>query len=222
MVVDGRLQLRWTYSTNLHSRESVVSLAERYLSFLRMLVAHCLQPGVGGFTPSDFPLARLDQPTLEGLGLDRSVEDVYPLTALQQGLLFHSLADPGRGTYMQQLSFRLAGGDAGALAHAWQVVADRHAILRTAIVWEHGGEPLQVVRRGVRVPVEVLDWRDLSAEALDERFAAALSEDLAREFDLRVAPLLRVLLVRAPPASPRDADLPPRAGGRMEPVERAG
>jgi hypothetical protein len=95
---------------------------------LREIVEHCRQPGAGGRTPSDFPLARLTQSqvdTVAGAGLD--VEDVYPLTPLQAGMLFHSLVDSSNA-YLNQLSMRLTGvPDPGELATAWQrVVTEMH------------------------------------------------------------------------------------------------
>ena len=57
------------------------------------------RPEAGGYTPSDFPLAGLDQAALDRAASadDRGVEDLYPLTPLQQGMLFHSLYTAGAG-----------------------------------------------------------------------------------------------------------------------------
>ncbi len=54
MIVDGCLQINWTYSQNLHQLATIESLAENYLENLRSLISHCLSPGAGGFTPTDF------------------------------------------------------------------------------------------------------------------------------------------------------------------------
>ena len=87
-IWEGRLRVAWTYSENLHRRETVERLATGYLASLRSLIAHCLAPGAGGYTPSDFPLARLDQGTLDRLlAATGPVEDVYPLAPLQHGML---------------------------------------------------------------------------------------------------------------------------------------
>jgi amino acid adenylation domain-containing protein/non-ribosomal peptide synthase protein (TIGR01720 family) len=85
MVVDGRLRV-------ICASER---LARGFLAEVETLVAHCLSPEAGGFSPSDFPLARVDQPTLDRLlGADRNVEDLYPLAPLQEGILFHSAFGP--------------------------------------------------------------------------------------------------------------------------------
>jgi non-ribosomal peptide synthase protein (TIGR01720 family) len=59
-VLGGQLHLQWTYSTRVHRRPTVERLARGCLEALEALIAHCQSPEAGGFTPSDFPLARLD------------------------------------------------------------------------------------------------------------------------------------------------------------------
>jgi non-ribosomal peptide synthase protein (TIGR01720 family) len=66
-VADGRLQLQWVYSRNLHHPLTVERLAGWYGEALRALIAHCQSPAAGGYTPSDFPLARLDWQELDEL-----------------------------------------------------------------------------------------------------------------------------------------------------------
>jgi amino acid adenylation domain-containing protein/non-ribosomal peptide synthase protein (TIGR01720 family) len=66
-VSDGCLNTRWTYGQALHRRETIEGLAEAYLAALRELIAHCLAPEAGGYTPSDFPEAELSQDALDDL-----------------------------------------------------------------------------------------------------------------------------------------------------------
>lgn len=65
IVVDGRLRMSWNYSENIHRRSTVEALAQHFDAALQGLIAHCLSPDAGGVTPSDFPLAGLDQNQLE-------------------------------------------------------------------------------------------------------------------------------------------------------------
>lgn len=67
IVMDGRLRLDWVYSENLHRRQTIEALAEDCTAILRRLIAHCLSPEAGGFSPSDFPEAELDQAALDEL-----------------------------------------------------------------------------------------------------------------------------------------------------------
>ena len=75
-VVGGSLHLFWTYSQNLHEHATVERLALEYLDALRVLVAHCLSPEAGGYTPSDFPEAGLSQHELDALLAE--IEDSVP------------------------------------------------------------------------------------------------------------------------------------------------
>ncbi|KYF79126.1 hypothetical protein BE11_45185 [Sorangium cellulosum] len=200
-VVGGRLRVTWSYSGARHRPETIQRLSEDFAARLRALVARCLEPDAGGCTPSDFPLARLDQPTLDRLlGPGRDVEDVMPLSALQQGMLFHSLWEPGTGVYVEQVTCRLLGAlDADAFRRAWEAVAQHHGVLRTTFVWQGADEPLQVVRRAgaaAAVEIEVEDWRGGDAQEQRARVAARLESDRARGFDLARGPLMRLSLLR--------------------------
>src|SRR5262249_8791212 len=98
------LELTWYYSADLHTESAVRRLADDVLGTLVEIVAHCARPGAGGRTPSDFPLARLDQAAVDRLAGDgRTVEDIYPLTPMQAGMVFHGLVDSACGAYFNQV-----------------------------------------------------------------------------------------------------------------------
>ena len=67
MIIDKRLRVSIQFSENLHRRETMQGLADRFAVSLRGLIEHCLSPESGGASPSDFPLADLDQATLDRL-----------------------------------------------------------------------------------------------------------------------------------------------------------
>ncbi|HEY0185788.1 MAG TPA: amino acid adenylation domain-containing protein, partial [Rhodopila sp.] len=151
-------------------------------------------------TASDFLMSGLDQAGLERLGLGSSaVQDIYPATALQQGLLFHGLLRSGQGIYVNQLRLTLSGAlDRAALRGAWEDAVARHDILRTHFDWRHGGEALQVVHRQVSLPWREEDWSGLTAAAYEAELSAWRAADLAQGFDLGVAPLMRLALFARP------------------------
>ncbi|MDF2491165.1 MAG: putative peptide synthetase, partial [Pseudomonas sp.] len=194
-VYAGELVIGWTYSHAMFEDATVQALVDAYTAELTALIDHCCE-AQGGTTPSDFPLARLDQPRLDRL-LDapRSVEDVYPLSPMQQGMLFHSLYDQGNGDYVNQMRVSVEGLDVERFQTAWQAAVDAHPILRSRFAWEGDiGQPLQIVERHVQVPFEAHDWH---ADAdLDTRLEALAEAERARGFDLRQAPLLRLCAVR--------------------------
>ncbi|HKI03783.1 MAG TPA: amino acid adenylation domain-containing protein [Thermoanaerobaculia bacterium] len=124
------------------------------------------------------------------------IEDVYPLSALQEGMLFHSLLDPESGVYLTQLSCQLERLDATVFEEAWKRVVERNPVLRTAFVWKRTEAPLQVVGRQVSLPWRREDWRGLSAQDRRARLESHLSGDARQPFDLNRAPLMRFALFR--------------------------
>jgi amino acid adenylation domain-containing protein/non-ribosomal peptide synthase protein (TIGR01720 family) len=203
LVWEGRLRVSFTYAARLLDRETMERLAEGFSAALQELIAHCLAPEAGGWTPSDLPLARLTAGEVDALlGDDPTVEDVYPLAPLQSGMLFHTLYTPGSEIYFEQLTATLRGAlDVPAFTRAWQLVLDRQPVLRTAFAWEGLRRPLQIVRRGVEIPWTLEDWRD-DPEA-EARFRSSVAADQERGFDVGRAPLLRLALIRTGEAEHR-------------------
>ncbi|MGH3754099.1 MAG: non-ribosomal peptide synthase/polyketide synthase, partial [Pseudonocardiaceae bacterium] len=194
VIDNGELELGWMYSENVHDEATVTQLASDMVAALQQIVAHCAGPQAGGCTPSDFPLARLSQQQIDRVAGDGStVEDVYPLTPLQAGMVFHSLVDTTSAAYVDQVRLRLSGvSDPQALGAAWQRVADRTPLLRSAVVWDGVDEPVQVVHRGVVLPITYHDWRTLSDVARQR----AVAQDRAAGLDLATPPLLRLIIAQ--------------------------
>jgi amino acid adenylation domain-containing protein/non-ribosomal peptide synthase protein (TIGR01720 family) len=66
-IIRDRLQVNWTYSESLYRRATIESLTQGFIEALRALIANCVSPAAGGYTPSDFPAAKLSQKALDGL-----------------------------------------------------------------------------------------------------------------------------------------------------------
>src|SRR5208337_2072867 len=81
------LSATWTWAPALLDEAAVADLAQGWFAALEALVRHAAQPGAGGRTPSDLPLVSVSQAEIEALeGRYGSVEDVLPLSPLQEGL----------------------------------------------------------------------------------------------------------------------------------------
>ncbi|HCE6699397.1 TPA: non-ribosomal peptide synthase/polyketide synthase [Pseudomonas aeruginosa] len=195
-VYAGRLGIDWSFSAARFSEASILRLADAYRDELLALIEHCCAADVEGVTPSDFPLAGLDQRQLDALPLAAGeVEDLYPLSPMQQGMLFHSLYQQNSGDYINQMRLDVEGLDPQRFREAWQAALDAHEVLRSGFLWQGALEkPLQLVRKRVEVPFSVHDWRDRAdlAEALD----ALAAGEAGLGFELAEAPLLRLVLVR--------------------------
>lgn len=132
--------------------------------------------------------------TIAGL---ENVEDVYALTPMQQGMLFHTLADSTSGVFVNQMSLTLEGGlEPDRFRAACNRLLERHAALRTAFLWDGLDQPLQVVRDTVRLEWTEHDWSGHDDDRRRVMLDDLLAEDRARTFDLAEAPLTRMALVR--------------------------
>ncbi|MCF9008041.1 non-ribosomal peptide synthase/polyketide synthase, partial [Pseudomonas carnis] len=185
-VYGGELVLRWTFSRERHDQQVIRDLAEAYLGELHSLIAHCLQDDAGGLTPSDFPLARLTQVQLDALPVPASaIEDVYPLTPMQEGLLLHTLLEPGTGLYYMQDRYRINSAlDPERFAQAWQAVIARHEALRASFCWNVGEDMLQVIHKPGSTPIEYLDWSADPQDQQEPRLQALLKAEREAGFDL--------------------------------------
>ncbi|HEY3822948.1 MAG TPA: amino acid adenylation domain-containing protein [Bryobacteraceae bacterium] len=121
----------------------------------------------------------------------KNVEDIYPLSPMQQGMLFHTLLAPEAGDYLTQLTGTIEGGPSlNAFRDAWREVIHRHALLRTGFVWETLDQPLQIVHRQTELPWSRQDWRNRTDASSD--FDRFLAKDRAAGFDLASPPLMRL------------------------------
>lgn len=126
-----------------------------------------------------------------------NIEDIYPLSPMQEGVLFHTIYSPGMGAYLDQMNFTLQGElDIPAFERAWQRVLNRHTALRAIFVWENRDRPLQVVRQNVTLSLMQHDWRALPPAEQSQRFDEFLDDDRRCGFKLSEAPLMRLTLIR--------------------------
>lgn len=196
-VKDGRLAVRWLFDPEVHTQATIDELARRFTAALEEIIDHCRQPGAGGRTAGDFPLAGLLQHEFESLlGTGRSIDDVYPLSPVQEGILFHTLSSSAEGMYMLQVAWDVEQLDPVRFSAAWSDAVRRHDVLRTRFLWEEIDRPLQVVEREAPVPVQLLDWSERSVPEQQEALDALLQDGRRRGFDLRRAPLVRLALIK--------------------------
>ena len=184
-TVDASLHLECSFDAALHD----AATASRFAEELRATLTRCAE-GRAAATPR---MPKDGQSAAASPTLRAEIRDSYPLTPVQEGMLFHDLAAGGEGTgesgvYVEQLTCPVDGPlDLERLQSAWSRVIERHEILRCSFEWEGIERPLQLVHDAVAP-----SWRTFDAESDEARdFDAWLRADRRRGFDLRQAPLLR-------------------------------
>ena len=197
-VRDGRLQMEWVYSEELHARKTIEVVAENFNRKLRRLIEHCVLREVREYTPSDFPLVNLNERQLAQIQrTNGQIEDLYPLSPMQEGMLFHSLYAPESGIYTTQLVCELNGHlNEEMFEMAWQAAVDAYVVLRTGFEWKALEQPVQVVRRSAKVRVKREDWTSLGRAEQEKKLEEYLRHDREQEFDMKQPPLMRLVLIR--------------------------
>ncbi|MBW4673831.1 MAG: amino acid adenylation domain-containing protein [Desmonostoc geniculatum HA4340-LM1] len=127
----------------------------------------------------------------------RNIEDFYPLSPMQQGILFHTLYAPESAVYCEVFSCNIEGElNIPAFKQAWQQLVERHPILRTSFVWKGLKEPAQVVHKQLKMPWEQKDLCGIESIKQQEHIENFLVEEQQRYFDISQAPLMRLTLIK--------------------------
>ncbi|MEM7348529.1 MAG: condensation domain-containing protein, partial [Chloroflexota bacterium] len=211
LTENGQLVVKWSYSQNCFQAEAIQNLADGFIQNLQTIIDHCTKSGVGGYTPSDFPLAPLNQTQLEALVLAvvkqgqlvnlpnpaKNIEAIYPPSSMQHLMLLYTLGQPDDDILFTQMRYTLGGQiEVALLRKAWQQMVNRHPALRTAFIWDDTDSPLQIVWQQAHLAVEEIDLRQVSSDEHPAELSAILTEDRTKGFNLVQPPLMRVTLVR--------------------------
>ncbi|WP_414620772.1 amino acid adenylation domain-containing protein [Calothrix sp. CCY 0018] len=127
----------------------------------------------------------------------KNIEEFYPLSPMQQGILFHTLYAPESGVYVEQLSFDIQGDlNISLFQQAWQQLLEVHPILRTSFIWEGIKESVQVVHKKVKLPWQQQDLSGLKLIEQQERIETCLILEREQDFEISQAPLMRLTLLQ--------------------------
>lgn len=125
-----------------------------------------------------------------------TVSAVYSLSPLQEGMLFHSLYNPGSPAYLEQLSCTFTDLQVEPFKACWEHLFCNHTILRTSFHYQELSVPVQCVHQTVILPFTQLDYTSSSPDKQRSRLEGFLAADRQQGFDFSRAPLMRVTLIR--------------------------
>lgn len=200
MVTDKRLSMSISYNSGYYSSETVKSLLDQFKSNLNHIIAFCSSRQAREFTPSDFTYKKLSMEYVDELSRQYDIADIYPMTPMQEGMLFHSLYNEGSATDFEQLIYTLKGElDLPALQDALTQLFKRHDILRTIFIYEGIERPLQLVVNRPDDSINII-YRDFYSsppqEGMNEAVIVFRQEDRKRIFDLSRDVLMRLSVLR--------------------------
>jgi len=195
-IKDGQLKVRWQYAPKMHTKETVENLIQNFESNLRTLIKHC-QDTPRQYTPSDFLHLKICDSDLQKIvaKTKHEIKEIYPLSPTQNALLFHHLQD-GKDEGLLHVMCTLWGDlDENLFKSAWQESVKRHEALRSSIYRKNTGQAVQIVFSEVELPIEVLDWRDISQSDIAEKIQKFKARDLTRNLDLSEVSANRLHLI---------------------------
>lgn len=204
MITSGCLILHCNFSSKLHHRKTI----ERLLSQLRLclvkIIAHCCSLKCRVYSPADFPVAdfnviRLDQflGQIPSRINHNTIEDIYPMTPLQKGMLYHSLINPNTGVYVLQFSCDIKGVIAmAALEKAWEFVANRYDILRMVVGEMEGAEPMHIILKHYTIPITYIDLLGVPSSSQKVLLDRMVISDRLLGFHMAYSTLQRLSVIR--------------------------
>ncbi|MCP5051352.1 MAG: amino acid adenylation domain-containing protein [bacterium] len=205
-IIDAkRLSINIEYSKKQYKSRTMKTLSSFFESRLLKVIDFCASKAQEEpqLTPSDFTYPHLPIGTVDRLNLlyPRLIEDLYLLTPMQQGMLFHALADDSSEAYFEQFSYRLNGSlDIPIAEKSLNGLFKRHDVLRTAFVYREVEEPVQVVLKERSVDFYYEDIGRMGSSPEKERFIKEFKvKDRQRPFDLSQGVLLRAAIFKVDP-----------------------
>ncbi len=198
-----RLRAGWSWALSALDHAQVSRLSELWFDALTGICVH-VRGGGGGLTPSDIAPAKLTQAQIDDLCATRPVADILPLTALQQGLLFHAdiAHDRGDDAYAVQLDVTLTGRlDRHRLREAVYAAVQRHPNLVARFCGQFD-EPVQIIPADPEIPWHYLDLSTRAVDAeisVDEEIARWCAAERSAVCDLAGQSAFRAVLIRTAP-----------------------
>jgi len=193
MVAGGQLGMSLAYDRRFFGSATMDSFMDNYRESLLEVIDYCCSLDKEELTPSDLTVRDLSFDLLDQLQVKYPVQDIYPLSPMQEGMLFHSLLDPESDFYFEQMTYRLQGKlDINAVEASVRQLISRYDILRTLFIHEGLDRPLQVVLKERDAD---LIYKDVRGEGADQ-IGFYQQEDKSRKFNPGLDPLMRLTVLR--------------------------
>ena len=207
-IANQKLVLSWKFSGLEYYKSTIQKLADAYLKYLGELIVHCKTSSVTEKTPYDYGLPGsiyhqdLDQflaqkDAKSGLSRKDTYSRIYPLSATQEGMLYHSLYEDHSEVYIEQLTTDiLSQFNLNFFEKAWQQLLNQHDILRSCFIKDQLNIPIQCVHKTLKPDIRQLDYTNFSSEEQQQKINTFLEADRREGFLFEEAPLMRITLIQ--------------------------
>ncbi|NOQ28295.1 MAG: amino acid adenylation domain-containing protein [Bacteroidales bacterium] len=197
MIVNGKLSVTFIYKKKYYSDEIIMNLLENYKKSLLEILNHCTKRTDKVLTPSDFTYKNLSIIEVDKLVKQYEIEDIYKLTPMQEGMLFHAMHDSESFAYFVQMSYLLNSEiSVDIMQKSLNELFNRHEILRTVFIYKEVEIPIQIVLKNRECEFNYEDIRHLNLDEKEEYISNYKIKDKKRGFILDQDILLRVSLIQ--------------------------
>ncbi|WP_394750391.1 amino acid adenylation domain-containing protein [Spongiimicrobium salis] len=198
LVVSGILEMNLNYNTTLYHEDTIDSFIDGFERSITEVIDYCCSEDQVELTRSDLTYTEIKKDELERLKNNYVFSDLYTLSGMQKGMLFHWTLSKDSADYFEQKVLYFEGHiDEVLLEQSLNQLIDRHEALRTVFVHEGQETPVQVVLRQRKID---FSYKNVQNEVLEKAEAKVLrkykEEDLKRKFDIRFDCLIRVTLLK--------------------------
>ncbi|MGM9977963.1 MAG: amino acid adenylation domain-containing protein [Clostridium sp.] len=197
-IEQKKLQVFVTYNKGKFTKEFIDKFNDNYVKVLKEIIEICLKDEKVIKTPCDYGLFDMTESELrlieKAKGVD-NIENIYPLTPMQEGMLYHKLLDRNSTAYTVQDVFELNGSiDLDKLIEAFDVILYKHEVLRTSIMFNGLEKHKQVILKNRKIQYFVIDIS--SEENLEEIIEEIKKNDIKEGFDLENDSLFRIKILK--------------------------
>ncbi|MBW9155185.1 non-ribosomal peptide synthetase [Clostridium tagluense] len=204
MIIDGCMNISIIYNEKEYHETTIKSLATKLKSNLKGIIELCINKDTRELTPSDLDDNEL---TIEELSnilgeYNYEIDKIYMLSPIQQGILFYSLKDEGKGAYTQQLLIKIKGElDLNLFNEAYNFLIKRHDVLRTIFAYEGVKVPRQIVFRDIINNVDFEDISNINEECKEIYVKQLLQFEKNKGINLKTDLPIRIKVVKFNEAS---------------------
>lgn len=197
-VAGGQLEMNLMYSDKQYNGQTITALMQCYKECLLEVIDYCCTYGKVLLTPSDLSYKGLSVQQLDELQRKYAIEDIYPLSPMQEGLLFHSLVDPESHSYFEQRTLGLKGWlNITDIEKSLNDLMARYDILRTIFLHTGYERPVQVVLKERKIDFSYIDVREECRQyTREEVIRSWQGKERAKPFDLTKDVLMRVTVLQ--------------------------
>ncbi|UCH95647.1 MAG: amino acid adenylation domain-containing protein, partial [Candidatus Aminicenantes bacterium] len=198
IIAQSQLVLSFSYNKYQYKPDTIAGLLDSCKIHLLNIISHCVKKERQELTPSDLTYPHLSIDQLEAFTHQLGdIEDIYEITPMQAGMLFHALKDEESPAYVEQMVFSIKGNiDKNLLQKSFNLLVERYDILRTLFYYEQVDQPIQIVLKHRHSDIYFEEIKHLPPDTRDRYLKEFYLKDRQKGFDLSRDNLIRLLLLK--------------------------